>query len=178
MARWSIHWGQCSQRSFSQMPFNFSRDGYSVSWCVIYVCFQQRHLCLQLHCYPWGPCLWEVPVTSQLTVPLQGPGIVAISPSPCTFLPQNFTQTFVCWVSVVLLSMGEFTPFLLHSVISGVPGGSRTKHVFWIRDVTVMVTWVAMSLWLTSTAGWEEVPEGPGRNRSPRALMQGFSLLG
>ena len=130
MARWSIHWGQCLE-VFSQMPFNFWRDGL-FSLLIRYLCLFPAEASLPvpprlpLEDHASEKFLW--PRSSH--GPTQGPGIVAISPSQCTFLLQNFTQTFVCWVSIVLPVHGEFTPFLLRIVISGVPGGSRAKRVF------------------------------------------------
>lgn len=130
MARWSIHWGR-SVEVFSQMPFSFSRDGLPVSWSVIYVCFQQRHLCLQLHFYPWR----TMPPRSSCDLeahmaPLKVRALWPFLQVSVHSSLQYFTQTFVCWVSVILPVHGEFTPFLLLIVISGVPGGSRAKHVF------------------------------------------------
>lgn len=147
---------------------------YSVSWCVIYVCFQQRHLCLQLHCYPWR----TMPLRSSCdlaahVVPLKVRALWPFLQVHVHSSLQNSTQTFVCWVSVVLPVHGEFTPFLLHSVISGVPGGSRAKHVFESE------TWcdgdMGGNVLVTDQHRRVEkkYPKGPpGRNRSPRALMQ------
>ena len=61
---------------------------------------------------------------------------------------QYFTQTFVCWVSAVLPVHGEFTPFLLLIVISGVPGGSRAKHVFGLE------MWLWWWHWWPSPCDW------------------------
>lgn len=148
MAEWSIHWGQCLG-SFLRCPSISQEMVYSVSWCH-YLCLFPAEASL-----PATPLLpledhasEEVPVTSQLRGPTQVRHCSPFLRIHVHSLPQNSTQTFVCWVSVVLCPMGVYT-------------FSTTQCHFWSsrrwqsqnmclnqrRDV--MVTWVAMSLWLT-----------------------------
>lgn len=95
--------------------------------------------------------------------PTQGLGVVAISPSQCTFLPPKF-YTDLCVLSLCSAPCPwEFTPFLLRIVISGVPGGSRAKRVFELE------MWLWWWHWWQSPCDWlaqqgrEEVPEGATR---------------
>lgn len=163
MARWSIHWGQ-GLEVFSQMPFNFSRDGL-FSLLI-------RYLCL----FPAEASLPAPPLLTWRTMPPRSSCDLAAPMAPLRvwalwpFLQasvhsslQNFTQTFVCWVSVGLPVHGEFTPFLLRIVISGVPGGSRAKRVLELE------MWLWWWHWWQSPCDWlaqqgrEEVPEGATR---------------
>lgn len=163
MARWSIHWGQCLE-VFSQMPFNFSRDGL-LSFLMCYLCLFPAEASLPatpllpLEDHASEKFLW--PRSSR--GPTQGPGIVAISPSPCTFLPPKF-YTDLCVLSLrsAPCPWGVYT-FSTTCVISGVPGGSRTKHVFesetwlwWWHGWRCPCDWPAPQ-------GREEVPEGATR---------------